>query len=284
VIDPGGGPRTFLARGAPAGIERTTVEPEPVTWRSGNATVHGLLYRPAEPALGRGTLPPLLVLVHGGPTDQATAGWQPRVAYFVDRGWAVLRPDHRGSTGFGREYGQALRERWGELDVVDTADGIRSAGERGWCDPDRVAVMGGSAGGRTTLLVCGQHGVLVRAGVSLFGVTNLFDLAETTHRFESKYVDWLVGPLPEAADRYVAHSPVTHAASIRVPLLVLQGDADKVVPPAQAQEVVDIVRAAGGTVEHHVYEGEGHGWAKPETMVDELERVDAFLTRWVLRR
>jgi dipeptidyl aminopeptidase/acylaminoacyl peptidase len=284
VIDPGGGPRVRLARGAPAGIERATVEPEPVTWRSGNATVHGLLYRPAVSALGPGTLPPLLVLVHGGPTDQATAGWQPRVAYFVDRGWAVLRPDHRGSTGYGREYIQALRERWGELDVVDTADGIRSAGERGWCDPDRVAVMGGSVGGLTTLLVCAQHGALVRAGVSLFGVTNLFDLAETTHRFESKYVDWLVGPRPEAADRYVAHSPVTHAASIRVPLLVLQGDADNVVPPAQAQEVVDVVRGAGGTVEHHVYEGEGHGWAKPETMTDELERVDAFLTRWVLRR
>jgi dipeptidyl aminopeptidase/acylaminoacyl peptidase len=284
VIDPGGGPRTFLARGAPAGIERATVEPEPVTWTTGDATVHGLLYRPLASGLGAGTKPPLLVLVHGGPTDQATAGWQPRVAYFVDRGWAVLRPDHRGSTGFGREYAQALRERWGELDVGDTASGIRTAGEQGWCDPDRVAVMGGSAGGLTTLLVCAQHGALVRAGVSLFGVTNLFDLAETTHRFESKYVDWLVGPRPEAADRYVAHSPVTHAASIRVPLLVLQGDADNVVPPAQAQEVVDAVRGAGGKVEHHVYEGEGHGWAKPETMIDELERVDAFLTRWVLHR
>jgi dipeptidyl aminopeptidase/acylaminoacyl peptidase len=284
VIDPDGGPRVRLARGAPAGIERATVEPEPVTWRNGNATVHGLLYRPAASALGPGTLPPLLVLVHGGPTDQATAGWQPRVAYFVDRGWAVLRPDHRGSTGFGREYAQALRERWGELDVADTADGIRAAAESGWCDPDRVAVMGGSAGGLTTLLVCAQHGSLVRAGVSLFGVTNLFDLAETTHRFESKYVDWLVGELPAAADRYTAHSPVTHAASIRVPLLVLQGDADNVVPPAQAQEVVDVVRGAGGTVEHHVYEGEGHGWARPETMIDELERVDAFLTRWVLHR
>jgi dipeptidyl aminopeptidase/acylaminoacyl peptidase len=144
--------------------------------------------------------------------------------------------------------------------------------------------MGGSAGGLTTFLVCAQHGTLVRAGVSLFGVTNLFDLAETTHRFESRYVEWLVGPLPDAADRYVAHSPVTHAATIRVPLLVLQGDADKVVPPAQAEEVVDAIRGAGGTVEHHVYEGEGHGWAKPETVIDELERVDAFLTRWVLHR
>jgi dipeptidyl aminopeptidase/acylaminoacyl peptidase len=124
----------------------------------------------------------------------------------------------------------------------------------------------------------------VKAGVSLFGVTNLFDLAETTHRLESRYVDWLVGPLPEAADRYRDHSPVTHAASIKVPLLLLQGDADNVVPPAQAQLVVDAVRAAGGTVDHHVYAGEGHGWGRPETVTDELERVEAFLTRWVLRR
>ncbi len=196
VVDPGTGSRRLVARGAPAGIERGAVEPEVVTWESAGETVHGLLYRPHQSALGRDTAPPMLVLVHGGPSDQATAGWQPRVAYFVDRGWAVLRPDHRGSTGFGREYVQSLRERWGDLDVADTAAGIRAAGERGWCDPDRVALMGGSAGGLTTLLVCALHGVLVRAGVSLFGVTNLFDLAETTHRFESRYIDWLVGELP----------------------------------------------------------------------------------------
>jgi dipeptidyl aminopeptidase/acylaminoacyl peptidase len=284
IIDPDSASRRVLARGAPAGIERATVEPEAVTWPNGSETVHGLLYRPAESAMGRATAPPMLVLVHGGPTDQATAGWQPRVAYFVDRGWAVLRPDHRGSTGFGREYALALRERWGELDVLDTAAGIHAAVEQGWCDPDRVAVMGGSAGGMTTFLVCAQHGALVRAGVSLFGVTDLFDLAETTHRFESRYVDWLVGPLPEAADRYTERSPVTHAAGIKTPLLVLQGDVDNVVPPAQAQLLVDAVRAGGGVVEHHVYAGEGHGWAKPETMTDELERVEAFLTRWVLHR
>ena len=254
-----------------------------MTWRSANATVHGLLYRPRESALGPDTAPPMLVLVHGGPSDQATVGWQPRVAYFVDRGWAVLRPDHRGSTGFGREYVQALRGRWGELDVVDTASGIRAAAKRGWCDPERVAIMGGSAGGLTTLLVCALHGSLVQAGVSLFGVTNLFDLAETTHRLESRYIDWLVGELPAAAERYREHSPVTHAAAIKVPMLVLQGDADNVVPPAQAQLVVDAVRGGGGTVDHHVYAGEGHGWSRPETMTDELERVEAFLDRWVLR-
>ena len=284
VVDPQTADRRAIARGAPAGIERDAVEPEAVKWRSGNATAHGLLYRPRESALGPDSLPPMLVLVHGGPTDQATVGWQPRVGYFVDRGWAVLRPDHRGSTGYGREYAQALRGRWGELDVADTVSGIRAAGKQGWCDPDRVAVMGGSAGGLTTLLVCALHGAWVKAGVSAFGVTNLFDLAETTHRLESRYIDWLVGELPEAADRYVEYSPVTHAAEITVPLLVLQGDADNVVPPEQAQLMVDAVRAGGGTVDHHVYEGEGHGWSRPETVTDELERVEAFLARWVLNR
>jgi dipeptidyl aminopeptidase/acylaminoacyl peptidase len=226
----------------------------------------------------------MLVLVHGGPTDQATVTWQPRVSYFVARGWAVLRPDHRGSTGYGRAYREALDGHWGDLDVLDTAAGIRASGAAGWCDPDRVAIMGGSAGGLTTLLVCALHGSLVQAGVSAFGVTNLFDLAETTHRLESRYLDLLVGELPRDAARYHDRSPVTHASKIAVPLLVLQGDADNVVPPAQAQAVVDAVRAAGGTVEHHVYEGEGHGWSRPDTMIDELERVEAFLTRWVLTR
>ncbi len=284
IVDPDTKARRELVRGAPAGIERGSVEPEPVTWRGASTTVHGLLYRPADSALGPGTRPPLLVLVHGGPTDQATAGWQPRVSYFVERGWAVLRPDHRGSTGYGRPYREALNGHWGEHDVDDTADGIRAAGKRGWCDPDRVAIMGGSAGGLTTLLLCALHGPLVCAGVSAFGVTDLFDLAETTHRLESKYLDLLVGELPCDAERYRDRSPVNHAASIRVPLLVLQGDADNVVPIAQAEQLVDTVRGAGGTVEYHVYAGEGHGWSRPETMTDELERVGAFLNRWVLNR
>jgi dipeptidyl aminopeptidase/acylaminoacyl peptidase len=129
------------------------------------------------------------------------------------------------------------------------------------------------------------HGpAVVRAAVSLFGVTDLFDLAATTHRFESRYLDHLVGTLPEHADRYEARSPVTRARDIGVPVLVLQGADDKVVPPAQAQLLVDSMRAAGGTVEQHVYEGEGHGFSKESTVVDSYARIEAFLTRWVVRR
>jgi dipeptidyl aminopeptidase/acylaminoacyl peptidase len=196
----------------------------------------------------------------------------------------VLNPNYRGSTGYGRAYRHALDHRWGEVDVSDTVAGIRALALDDRVDASRAAVMGGSAGGFTALLVAAHHPAVVSAAVSLFGVTDLFDLAATTHRFESRYLDRLVGTLPEHADRYSARSPVTRAPEIGVPVLVLQGADDKVVPPAQAQLLVDSMRAAGGIVEQHVYEGEGHGFAKESTVVDSYARVEAFLTRWVVRR
>jgi dipeptidyl aminopeptidase/acylaminoacyl peptidase len=284
VIDPADGARRVVARGAPEGIERSSVEPSLVHWQAEDGeTVHGLLYEPTEPARGPGSGPPMLVDVHGGPTGQAVANWSGDIAAFVSRGWAVLRPNPRGSTGYGRRYWRALGGRWGSLDVDDVAAGIRAARANGWCDPDRVAIAGGSAGGLVVLLACARHSELIRAGVSRYGVTDLLELAATTHRFESGYIDDLVGPLPEHADLYRERSPVTHAAAIRVPLLVLQGDADTVVPPAQARALVDAVRDADGTVEEHVYEGEGHGWSRPETVEDGLARTIEFLERHVVR-
>ncbi len=280
VLTPDGDGRRELARGAGAGFEAAgLVEPEAVTWGSDDgATVHGLLYRPAETT----ELPPMLVDIHGGPTGQATVAWNARHQFFVSRGWAVLAPDHRGSTGHGRAYTQAMTNGWGTVDVADTAAGIRAARVNGWCDPARVAAIGGSAGGLTVLLLCAHHGKLVHAGVSLYGVTDLQALAASTHRFESRYLDRIVGEPGEFAGRYRDRSPVTHASEIRVPVLVLQGDADNVVPPDQARLVVDAIRNAGGTVEHHVYEGEGHGFRRPDTIADALDRTDAFLRRWVL--
>src|SRR5690606_16725143 len=142
VIDPVTGARRVVARGAPAGVETEAVEPERVRWESGGATIPGLLYRPPAPA----DPPPLLVDVHGGPTGQARAAWDGEIAVLVARGWAVLRPDYRGSTGHGRTHRRALDGGWGEVDVEDVAAGIRAAAGEGWCDPDRVAVAGGSAG------------------------------------------------------------------------------------------------------------------------------------------
>ena len=277
--------RRVLAQGAPAALEAAgPVEPEAVTWTSEDgATVRGLLYRP-ETAGGTGPPPPLLVYVHGGPTGTAAATWNPRHQFWLARGWAVLAPNYRGSTGYGRAYAQALRGNWGVLDVADVAAGIRHAGEHAWGDPARVALDGGSAGGFTLLLVCAHHPGLAKAAVDRYGVTDLFDLAETTHRYESRYLDQVVGPLPDAADRYEDRSPITHADKITTPLLVLQGDKDDTVPLAQADRLVDVLRRRGAPVEYQVYPGEGHGWSGPDTVIDELERADRFLTRWVLKR
>lgn len=295
-VDPDTGTRVGLARGPVAGFEAAgLVEPEPVSWPADDGTeVHGRLYRPRPSAAGSGdtasaagsgeTRPPLLVWVHGGPTGQWPASFVPRIAYFVDRGWAVLVPDHRGSTGWGRAYAQCLQGQWGVLDVEDTAAGMRAAVERGWCDARRMVPIGGSAGGFTVLLLLARHPELCAAGVDLFGVADLFDLDETTHRFEAHYLRGIVGPLPEAADRYRDRSPVNLADRIEAPLLILQGRADKVVPPAQSQAIADRLRALGRTVELQLYDDEGHGWLRPETVEDELTRTEAFLRRHVLLR
>lgn len=279
LLDPANGARRVLARGAAGGLEDGAREPEPVSWPSDGVTVPGLLYRPDSDVVR----PPLLVDLHGGPTGQAVVRWDAWIRFFTSRGWAVLRPNPRGSTGSGRSFVQDFARTWGEADVADVGGGIRAAAERGWCDPQRVVVCGGSSGGLTALLVCARHGDLVRAGVVQYGVTDLSELARTTHRFESRYLDELVGTLPRDEQIYRDRSPVTHAAEIRVPLLVLQGDADEVVPPAQAERLVDAVRAAGGDVEYHVYAGEGHGWSRTATIVDDMERTLDFLDRKVMR-
>jgi dipeptidyl aminopeptidase/acylaminoacyl peptidase len=244
--------------------------------------VHGLLWRPGLTG-ARGTRP-LIVLVHGGPTSQGLADWSPRVQLLLERGWTVLVPQYRGSTGYGRAYAQALAGRWGERDVADVAAGIRHAEKEGWADTARVALMGGSAGGMTVLLVAAQHPDLVHAVVALYPVCDLIDLAATTHRFESGYTVRLVGALPGAAETYRDRSPVSRAGEIRVPVLLLHGDNDDNVPLAQSEAVAAALRGAGATVEQHVYEGEGHGWRRAETIADEAERIDAFLSRWVLPR
>jgi dipeptidyl aminopeptidase/acylaminoacyl peptidase len=146
-----------------------------------------------------------------------------------------------------------------------------------------MVVMGGSAGGFTVLNVLASHPDLCAAGVDLYGVADLFSLAETTHRYEAHYLDSLVGPLPGAAARYRERSPVHRADAITAPLLILQGADDDVVPPAQSKAIAERLRTKGGEVELHLYDGEGHGWGRPETVVDELRRTEAFLRRHVLR-
>ncbi|MDQ1380490.1 MAG: hypothetical protein QOJ71_1209 [Actinomycetota bacterium] len=277
VLAPNGSARRAIARGAVGGFERTgLVEPRPVTWKSGSALVHGLLWR-APAARGAS---PMIVHVHGGPTGQAAADWNPRVQWLVQQGYAVLQPNHRGSSGYGVAYRNALDGQWGEVDTADVAAGIKHAVKEGWGAPSRIALMGSSAGGFTALNVAARHPDLVDAVVALYPVTDLVDLAATTHRFESGDLARLVGPLPETRAQYVARSPLAHASEIRAPVLLLQGDQDRVVNPERATTFADALRRAGVEVEFHVYAGEGHGWRRAETVADELTRVSSFLARW----
>jgi dipeptidyl aminopeptidase/acylaminoacyl peptidase len=286
LYEEAGGRRTTVARGPVGGFEALDLpEPIAVTWEADDgAAIHGRLYEPSAPSATGADPPPLLVWIHGGPTGQTTVAWNSRLPFFLERGWAVLFPDHRGSTGHGRAYVQSMAGRWGDLDTSDTAAGMREAARRGWGDGSRMVVMGGSAGGFTVLNLLAHHPDLCAAGIDLFGVADLFDLNETTHRFEAHYLHSIVGPLPDAADAYRDRSPLPVADRITSPLLILQGDADEVVPPAQSRTIADRLRALGRTVETHFYEGEGHGWLRPETMIDELNRIESFLRRQVLRR
>jgi dipeptidyl aminopeptidase/acylaminoacyl peptidase len=278
VLAANGSGRRLIARGAVGGFEASgLVEPKAVKWKSGSATVNGLLWRASGPGPN-----PMIVMVHGGPTGQSLADWTPQVQAFVQRGWSVLQPDYRGSTGHGRAYTQALAGRWGDRDVTDTGAAIRHAVKEGWADASRIAVVGGSAGGMTALLVAAQYPDLVQAVVARYPVCDLVELALTTHRFESTYHLRLVGPLPAAADVYRDRSPLSRAAEIRVPVLLLHGDKDTSVPVVQSEMMADALRAAGVPVERRVYEGEGHGWRRAATIADDFERVHAFLTRRVL--
>lgn len=273
----------ILADGGVGGIvESELAAAEPFTWTARDgALLHGHVYRSQR----QSHLPrPLLVILHGGPTGQFGVGWSGNVQYFVQRGWTVFTPEYRGSTGYGRAYTQTLHHNWGVYDVYDTIDGIDDLISRGGIDRERVAVMGGSAGGYTVLILLALAGDRIRAGVDLFGVTDLWELEIGTHRLEAHYNHTLVGPLPEAASRYDERSPLNLAYRIKGPLLVLQGEDDPVVPKWESDLMVDKVRQSGGQVEYHLYHGEGHGWARASTVQDALERTDRFLVNHVILR
>lgn len=270
--------RTVVAIGPLSGWEDLPLaEPELVEIIAADgATVHARIYR-ADAATDR-----MLCWLHGGPTDQWQATFMPRIAYWRAQGWNVLVPDHRGSTGHGRAYQQALRGRWGELDVSDTVDAVAHAHRRGWGSPGQTAIVGSSAGGFTALGVIAAEPRLIAAGIVAYPVTDLSDLAERSHRFEQHYTDSLVGRLPGAARLYRDRSPINWADRLAAtPLLVMHGDGDPVVPVAQSMAFVERCRLAGGDVELVVYEGEGHGFRKPENQLDEYRRMQGFLATHV---
>ena len=259
------------------------VEPEAITFPTGPggaAVAHALYYPPANPACAGppGERPPLLVMAHGGPTSAARRQLQLGIAYWTSRGIAVVDVDYRGSTGYGRRYRRALDGAWGVADVEDCVAAAKFLADRGDVDPERLMIRGGSAGGFTVLASLALHDVFA-AGASRYGVADLEALAADTHKFESRYLDRLVGPYPEARDTYRARSPINHLDGFDAPMIVLQGDEDEIVPPAQSEMIVEALKAKGVPVAYLLFEGEQHGFRQAGNIVAALEAELVFFGR-----
>jgi dipeptidyl aminopeptidase/acylaminoacyl peptidase len=245
---------------------------------TGGQTSHGFYYAPTNPDYEgpKDELPPLIVLVHGGPTAHVTTALDLEIQLFTSRGIAVIDLNYGGSTGYGREYRDRLRGTWGVVDVEDSAAAVRYLAERGDVDPARVQITGGSAGGYTTLMALAVRDEFASGG-SYFGVADLVTFHAETHKFESHYDDYLVGPWPEAMDLYRERSPVTHADSISDPLLLLQGLDDKVVPPSQSEIIVEALKRRGIPYAYIAFAGEGHGFRKAENIKRAADAHLSFL-------
>lgn len=217
-----------------------------------------------------GELPPLIVKSHGGPTSATSSTLSLGIQYWTSRGFAVVDVNYGGSTGFGREYRNRLYNSWGIVDVDDCVNAAKYLAQQGKVDAKRMAITGGSAGGYTTLCALTFRDVF-QAGTSSYGVSDLEALAKDTHKFESRYLDRLVGPYPQAKDTYVARSPINFAQKIKCPVLFLQGLEDKVVPPSQSEMMVNALRKNGIPVAYIEFEGEQHGWRRAETIKRALD-------------
>ena len=228
---------------------------------------HVTFYPPrnARVAPEPGALPPLIVMSHGGPTSMHATKYDAGTAFWTTRGFAVAQVNYRGSSGFGRAYRQRLAGAWGVVDAIDCISAARWLAAGGRCDPARIAIRGASASGMTTLLAVATSDVFA-AATSLYGVMDLTALAAETHKFEARYTDGLVGPLPAAAERYRERSPIAHVATIDVPVLLLQGLDDRVVPPDQATSMRDALIARGVPVIYEAFAGEGHGFRTAATV------------------
>jgi len=223
-------------------------------------------------------LPPLVVYVHGGPTSQVVAGLDPGILYLTSRGLAVVDVNYGGSTGYGRAYLNRLKEQWGPVDTADSIAAARYLVERGDVDGDRVGITGGSAGGYTTLYALVFEDFFA-TGASFFGVTDLIAFQQTTHKFESHYDRWLLGPYPERKEVYEQRSPVNAVDELKVPVLLLQGLDDKVVPPSQAELMVEALQRNGVPYSYIAFEGEGHGFRQADNIRRASEAVLYFFSR-----
>ena len=252
--------------------------PQAITFTTTNSEqAHGFYYPPCNAAYSQNTLdekPPLLVLCHGGPTGATSTGFNLKIQFWTNRGFAVLDVNYRGSTGYGRAYRQALDSAWGIKDVDDVVAGAQHLIKQGLADPQRIMIRGGSAGGYTVLAALAFHD-LFKAGASYYGIGDLETLARDTHKFESRYLDTLVGPYPAEQALYQQRSPINHIDKLNCPVIFFQGLDDRVVPPQQAEAMVESLEKKGLKVKYVPFSGEGHGFRQAENteraLLEELQ-------------
>lgn len=247
---------------------------------AGGQSAHAFFYPPRNtdwqaPA---GEKPPLLVMSHGGPTGSTYTALRYGIQYWTTRGIAVLDVNYGGSTGYGRAYRERLNGQWGIVDMADCVNGAEFLVRQGLVDGRRLAITGGSAGGYTTLCAL-TFTKTFQAGASHYGIGDLSALATDTHKFESHYLDGLVGPYPQAKDIYEQRSPIHHLEQLKCPIILLQGLDDHVVPPAQSQSMFEAVRKLGLPVAYLPFPGEGHGFVKFENNKRALEAELYFYAR-----
>lgn len=250
---------------------------QPITFPTTDGVAHGIYYAPTNPEFTapEGEKPPLVVMIHGGPTASATPELSLRTQYWTSRGFAVVDVNHRGSTGYGRAFRDLLRGGWGIVDVEDCIAAASFLVDAGRADAERLIIRGGSAGGFTTLAALAFHDTF-SAGCSLYGIGDLSLLLADDHKFESRYTVGLVAPWPEGREVYEARSPLFHAGRIGAPVILFQGTADRVVPPEQTEQMAAALDARGVTHAVVYFDGEGHGFRRAANIVRCLEAELSF--------
>jgi dipeptidyl aminopeptidase/acylaminoacyl peptidase len=255
--------------------------PEPIEFPTeGGLTAHAFFYPPTNCAYAApvGERPPLVVLSHGGPTGSTEASLDLEYQYWTSRGFALVDVNYGGSSGYGRAYRERLRDTWGIVDIDDCVNAAKFLINRGVVDPDRITIRGWSASGYTTLAALTFRDFF-KAGASHFGISELGIMATETHKFESRYLDGLLGPYPEAKAVYDARSPINFVENLDCPLILFQGLEDKVVPPNQAEMMYEAVKTKGIPVAYVPFEGEQHGFRQKENIIRAIEGELYFLSR-----
>ncbi len=280
-IDPATGKIEAIKRSRDDDLDPAFISvPEKIEFPSEGRTAHALYYPPTNADFEgpEGEKPPLIVWSHGGPTGCVRPVLGMNTQFWTSRGFAIVDVNYGGSTGYGRDYRRLLNENWGVVDVKDCVNAPRYLVERGDVDPDRLAIRGGSAGGFTTLAALVFEDVF-KAGANYFGVADFETFVGDTHKFESRYLDSLVGPYPETKDRYYERSPANFVDRISVPVITFQGTEDMIVPPSQSEQIVNALRDKKVPCAYVTYEGEQHGFRKAENIIHSLEAELYFYGR-----